>query len=91
MPEGQFDDDRRAAMVAAVTEAVLDAEQGAHARDPFRVWVMMHEIPDGDWGAVGRVYRLRDIAGHVLDDADAGAAYASARLAARRDATTAVA
>src|SRR5512144_2542252 len=29
VPEGQYDDDRRAAMVAAVTEAVLDAEEGA--------------------------------------------------------------
>ena len=84
VPEGQFDDDRRSAMVAAVTEAVLDAEEGSYPRDPFRVWVMMHEVPEGNWGAAGQVYRLKDIAGFVLDDADAGAAYAGQRLGERR-------
>jgi len=29
VPEGQYDDERRAAIVAAVTEAVLDAEDAA--------------------------------------------------------------
>ncbi|MGH7317428.1 MAG: Tautomerase enzyme, partial [Candidatus Rokuibacteriota bacterium] len=34
VPEGQFTAERRRAIVAAITEAVLDAEQGAHDRDP---------------------------------------------------------
>ena len=32
-----YDDERRQAMVAEVTEAVLDAEEGAYERDPMRV------------------------------------------------------
>jgi hypothetical protein len=27
----------------------------------FRVWVFIHEVPDGHWGGAGRVFRLRDI------------------------------
>src|SRR5580692_9131848 len=39
VPEGQYDPERREAMAREVTEAVLDAEAGAHDRDPSRVWV----------------------------------------------------
>ena len=84
VPEGQFDDERRGAMVAAVTEAVLDAEEGAHPRDPMRVWVFPTEVPDGTWGGGGRINTLADIAGLAMRDADKGKAYAERRLAARR-------
>ena len=83
VPEGQFDDDRRAAMVAAVTGAVLDAEGGTRPRDPTRVWVFAREIPDGTWGAGGRIARLGDIVGMVLQNLERGKRYAEARLAAR--------
>jgi phenylpyruvate tautomerase PptA (4-oxalocrotonate tautomerase family) len=51
VPEGQYDPERRNAMVRDITEAVLDAEAGAHERDPGRVWVFTPEVPDGTWGA----------------------------------------
>lgn len=79
VPEGQFDDQRRAAMVAAVTEAVLDAEEGKRPRDPRRVWVFANEIPEGTWGGAGRIHRLADIAGLVLGE-EKGRLYAEARL-----------
>jgi phenylpyruvate tautomerase PptA (4-oxalocrotonate tautomerase family) len=85
VPEGQYDDDRRAAIVAAVTAAVLDAEDGAHPRDPQRVWVFAHEIPEGNWGGGGRVMRLADIVAHVIGDPDAAQRYADHRLAQRGD------
>ncbi len=84
VPEGQFDDERRQAMVEAITEAVLDAEDGAYERDPMRVWVFPSEIPDGTWGAGGRIFRLAEIAGFVLGDEEKGRAYAEKRLAERR-------
>jgi phenylpyruvate tautomerase PptA (4-oxalocrotonate tautomerase family) len=84
VPEGQFDDERRQAMVEEVTEAVLDAEHGAHPRDPMRVWVFATEIPDGTWGGLGRINRLADIAGFALGDLDKGREYAERRLAQRR-------
>jgi phenylpyruvate tautomerase PptA (4-oxalocrotonate tautomerase family) len=84
VPEGQFDDERRAAMVAAVTEAILDAEGGTYDRDPLRIWVFANEIPDGTWGGGGQIARLSDIAARVLGDTEKGRAYAEQRLAARR-------
>jgi phenylpyruvate tautomerase PptA (4-oxalocrotonate tautomerase family) len=86
VPEGQFDDERRPNMVAAVTEAILDAEAGRYDRDPLRIWVFANEIPDGTWGGGGRIARLADIAGLVLGDPDEGRAYAEKRLGTRRPA-----
>jgi len=86
VPEGQFDDERREAMVSEVTEAVLDAERGAHARDPMRVWVFPREVPEGTWGAGARINRLADIAGLAVGDAEKGRSYAERRLAERRGA-----
>ena len=84
VPEGQYDAERREAMVRDITEAVLDAEEGAHERDPMRVWVFTPEIPDGTWGALGRVVRLADIAAFATGDPDYGRTYAEERLAKRR-------
>jgi phenylpyruvate tautomerase PptA (4-oxalocrotonate tautomerase family) len=89
VPEGQFDDDRRQAMVGAVTERVLDAENGAYERDPLRVWVFANEIPDGTWGGGGRIVRLADIVGYVVGDPEKGRQYAEKRLAASRNARVA--
>lgn len=86
VPEGQYDDERRSAMVAAVTQAVLDAEQGARPRDPMRVWVFANEIAEGTWGGNGHIHGLADITGFVLGDAQKGRQYAERRLAARREA-----
>jgi phenylpyruvate tautomerase PptA (4-oxalocrotonate tautomerase family) len=89
VPEGQLDAERRNGMVSAITDAVLDAEPPGRRRDPTRVWVFTHQVPEGTWGGGGRVVGLADIAGFVLDDAEAGEAYAKRRLAlakAERDA-----
>jgi phenylpyruvate tautomerase PptA (4-oxalocrotonate tautomerase family) len=83
VPEGQFDGERRSAMVAAVTEAVLDAEEEKYPRDASRVWVFANEIPDGTWGGRGRIYHLADIAGMVLGDLEKGRQYAEQRLSGR--------
>ncbi len=85
VPEGQYTPERRDAMAAAITDAVLDAEAGAHERDPSRVWVITPEIPNGTWGSHGRIVTLADIATFVTDDAELGRRYAEATLAARRE------
>jgi phenylpyruvate tautomerase PptA (4-oxalocrotonate tautomerase family) len=58
--------------------------QGAHSRDPMRVWVFTLEVPEGAWGGGGRVVGLADIAGLALGDADAGREYAERVFAERR-------
>jgi phenylpyruvate tautomerase PptA (4-oxalocrotonate tautomerase family) len=84
VPEGQYEPARREAMVRDITDAVLDAEAGAHDRDPARVWVFTPEVPDGTWGAIGRVVTLADIAAFATGDAERGRRYAEQRLGARR-------
>ena len=85
VPEGQYEPERRAAMVREITEAVLDAERGAHPRDPSRIWVFTPEIPEGTWGGAGRVVTLADIATFATGDAELGRRHAEQRLAARRE------
>ena len=86
VPEGQYNDERRAALLAEATEAVLDAEEAmGRSRDPAVVWAFPTEIPDGNWGAGGRIVRLDDIAGHVLGSPEKGHAYAQQVSARRHD------
>lgn len=85
VPEGQLDEARTASAFAAITNAILAAEDGRYDQDPLRVWVIGNEIPDGNWGAGGRVVRLADIAGAVLRDRDKGREYARRRLSGRQD------
>jgi phenylpyruvate tautomerase PptA (4-oxalocrotonate tautomerase family) len=62
IPEGSIKDDaRKASLVEQLTKDVLEAagEEGDEAS--FRVWVFIHEVPDGHWAGAGRVFRLRDI------------------------------
>jgi phenylpyruvate tautomerase PptA (4-oxalocrotonate tautomerase family) len=61
VPEGQYDDTRRAAVTAAMTQAVAEAEGGAWPHPELRVCVFTCEVPDGWWGGAGRILRLADI------------------------------
>jgi phenylpyruvate tautomerase PptA (4-oxalocrotonate tautomerase family) len=61
VPEGQFDEERRKAITAEITEAVAKAEGRPWEEVRGRVWVVTAEIPDGTWGARGQVVRLPDI------------------------------
>jgi hypothetical protein len=86
VPEGQYTDERRAAILADATAAVLDAEeQMGRSRDPSVVWAFPTEIAEGTWGGSGQILRLSDIAGHVLGSPEKGRTYAERVLAARRN------
>ncbi len=63
VPDGALNDESKAGIVGDATRLVLEAEGAAD--DPaaaMRVWVIVREVADGNWGAAGRVFRLRDIA-----------------------------
>lgn len=55
VPEGALSECRRDGLIADVTALVLDAcEPGERPADSsMRVWVLVHEQPDGWWGAAG--------------------------------------
>lgn len=61
VPEGQYTDAARAALIADVTAAVARAEGVSVDAVATRVWVFPTEIDDGCWGSRGTVRRLPDI------------------------------
>ena len=48
-------------MTAAITQAVVEAEDGFWPHPELRVAVFTYEIKDGTWGGGGRILRLPDI------------------------------
>lgn len=61
-PQGALNDASKATLVAELTHAVLAAEGTAvRESDAQRVWCVINEIPDGNWGSGGQIYRWRDI------------------------------
>src|SRR5918999_1716352 len=71
--------------VAEVTEAVLDAEEGARPREEGRVWVVPTEIPEGHWGGNGRITPLAAILERQWRRSGIRRPDARARRGARRD------
>lgn len=74
VPQGALSERRKAGLVGEVTGAVLEAA-GLTEADAQRVWVLIHEQPDGTWGAGGQIVRYADLvalaAGHQGQPADA--------------------
>ncbi|NNN29779.1 4-oxalocrotonate tautomerase [Streptomyces sp. S3(2020)] len=60
VPQGALSERRKAGLVEEVTRTVLDAA-GLSQEDALRVWVLVHEQPDGTWGAGGSVIRYVDL------------------------------
>ena len=59
VPEGAMSDRRKEGLVKDVTEQMLDADGGE--RDPLRVWVLIGERPEGNWGAAGQIIRFAQL------------------------------
>jgi phenylpyruvate tautomerase PptA (4-oxalocrotonate tautomerase family) len=60
VPQGALSERRKAGLVEEVTNTVLRAA-GPAPDDASRVWVLVHEQPDGTWGAGGSVVRYADL------------------------------
>ena len=60
MPDGALSDRRKGILVEGVTEAVLDAA-GLPASEGIRVWTLIREVPDGNWGAAGQQIRYQQL------------------------------
>jgi phenylpyruvate tautomerase PptA (4-oxalocrotonate tautomerase family) len=82
VPEGQYSDEARKALVEEVTAAIARAEGGAMKDVGPRVWVFPTEIDDGLWGSRGVIRRLPDILAFLVGEHERPAA--EAKLAARR-------
>jgi phenylpyruvate tautomerase PptA (4-oxalocrotonate tautomerase family) len=82
VPEGQYTEASRKALVKDVTEAVVRAEGGSFEDVAPRVWVFPSEIEDGTWGSRGGIHRLPDIQAFIAGEHERKVG--EARLAARR-------
>ena len=61
VPEGQIDDRFAPAVNRDILQAVIDAEAQEWPHPERRVWVFIHEIPDGTWGAHGMALHIKEI------------------------------
>jgi phenylpyruvate tautomerase PptA (4-oxalocrotonate tautomerase family) len=68
VPEGQYDDESRKALVKEVTEALVRAENGTFEDVAPRVWVFPSEVPDGEWGGRGVIRRLPDVQAFIAGE-----------------------
>ena len=73
VPAGALSDRRKAGLVDGLTTVVLKAA-GLEPAEAGRVWVLLNEVPDGNWGAGGTIIRLSQLA----EAAKAGRAEAEA-------------
>lgn len=83
VPEGQYTDEARKALVREITEAVARAEKTSFEDIAPRVWVFPTEIPDGQWGSRGSIRTVADIHAMLVDD-PTKRSVGEARLARRR-------
>lgn len=60
VPEGAVSDRRKAGLVEEATDIVLEAA-GLTRDEALRVWVLIHEQPEGTWGAGGSIIRFADL------------------------------
>jgi 4-oxalocrotonate tautomerase family enzyme len=67
IPEGALSDRRKQEFVSEATRVVSEAA-GLDAEDGLRVWVLIHEVPDGNWGAGGQIVRYADLVRFASDE-----------------------
>lgn len=60
VPAGALSERRKAGIVEEVTKLVLNAA-GWGTEAGVRVWVLIHEVPDGNWSAAGQVVRFEQL------------------------------
>jgi phenylpyruvate tautomerase PptA (4-oxalocrotonate tautomerase family) len=64
IPEGALSERRKQELVSEATRVVL-AAAGLESADALRVWVLINEVPDGNWGAGGQIVRFADLVGYA--------------------------
>jgi phenylpyruvate tautomerase PptA (4-oxalocrotonate tautomerase family) len=60
VPAGALSDRRKSGLVEEFSKLVRDAA-GLGEEDGVRVWVLIHEVPEGNWGAAGQVVRFEQL------------------------------
>jgi phenylpyruvate tautomerase PptA (4-oxalocrotonate tautomerase family) len=59
-PQGALSDRRREELAGEATRLIREAA-GIPEDEALRVWVLMHEVAEGSWGAGGKVVRFEQL------------------------------
>ena len=79
VPEGALSDRRKGVLIDSFNQAVLRAT-GLPESEGLRVWTVIREVPDGNWGAAGQQVRYQQL----VEAAAAEREQRGARLTRRR-------
>jgi phenylpyruvate tautomerase PptA (4-oxalocrotonate tautomerase family) len=60
VPEGALSDRRKGILVDSFNQAILRAA-GLDESEGIRVWTVISEVPDGNWGAAGQQIRYQQL------------------------------
>ena len=60
VPAGALSDRRKTGLVEEFSKLIRDAA-GLTDEDGVRVWVLIHEVPEGNWGAAGQIVRFEQL------------------------------
>jgi phenylpyruvate tautomerase PptA (4-oxalocrotonate tautomerase family) len=83
VPYGTLSDRRKQELVAEATRGISGAA-GLGGADALRIWVMIHEVPDGNWGAGGQVIRFEQLRQMAATQRDQAAGPPRTRASRRR-------
>jgi phenylpyruvate tautomerase PptA (4-oxalocrotonate tautomerase family) len=60
VPEGALNDERKARLVEEATKVILDAT-GWGPEAGVRVWTLIRDVPEGNWGAAGQIVQFQQL------------------------------
>ena len=71
MPAASLDDEKRAEVVRRVTKVLAEADDdpGRFYQAPPVSFVLINEVPEGNWGSAGMVFRFPDIVSYIVKGA----------------------
>jgi phenylpyruvate tautomerase PptA (4-oxalocrotonate tautomerase family) len=83
VPQGALSERRRGGMVEEMTKLVLEATGWEGDDAAIRVWVLVHEVPDGFWGAGGQIIRFEQLRAAAKAESEGGDGAAAVEAADR--------
>jgi phenylpyruvate tautomerase PptA (4-oxalocrotonate tautomerase family) len=89
VPDGALSERRKAGLVEETTKLVLDAT-GWDPAASWRVWTLIRDVPEGNWGAGGQIVRfsqLREAARAEREREGSGAAEVPATAQGKEEVT----
>ncbi|WP_130537573.1 tautomerase family protein [Thiomicrorhabdus indica] len=60
--QGTMNADKKQKLTEQLTHLILQLEQtDNNLLNAARIWIMIEEVPNGNWGGAGKIYRIEDL------------------------------